>query len=251
MKYLIFTIACFFSLSLNASDKADSLFTLGNEYYQSGDYEKAIATYLKVDSIGLYSPELYFNLGNAYFRSNKLGKARIYLERAALANPSDEDYIANLDYLKSMLTDKFNEVPELFLKTWLRDLVNFMNTDGWLKLSLIFFLICLSGVVLYLFFYNAVLRKAGFFGGILFLLLSIVALLFSIKQNQRQFHTHHAIIMEGSQSVRSAPRESGKDLFLLHEGSKVKLEKEVDEWVEIRVSDGRKGWIPIKAVEEI
>jgi tetratricopeptide (TPR) repeat protein len=251
MKYLIFTIACLFSLNLNASDKADSLFILGNEFYQSGDYEDAIATYLKVDSMGLYSPELYFNLGNAYFRSNKLGKARIYLERAALANPSDEDYAANLEYLKSMLTDKFDEIPELFLKTWLRDMVNVMNTDAWLKLSLIFFLLFLSGIALYFFIYHPGFRKTGFFGGILFLIFSILALLFSVKQNQRQFHTHHAIIMEASQSVRSAPRESGKDLFLLHEGTKVKLEKEVDEWIEIRVSDGRKGWIPRSVVEEI
>lgn len=251
MKYLLINIACFFSLSLFASDKADSLFTLGNEYYQSGNYEEAIEKYLLVDSMGLYSPELYFNLGNAYFRSNKLGNARVYLERAVLANPSDEDFIANLAYLKSMLTDKFDEVPELFLKTWLRDLVNLLNTDDWLKLSLVFFLIFLSGMGLYFFFYQALLRKMGFFGGILFFLLSAVALMFSLKQNQRQFHSNHAIIMEASQNVRSAPRESGKDLFLLHEGTKVKLEKEVDEWIDIRVSDGRKGWIPRKAIEEI
>jgi len=249
-KILIFILLCVGFIA-NGMNTPDSLFLRGNEYYQAGNYEKAIDSYLEIDSMGYYSPELYYNLGNTYFRSNKLGRARLYLERAVLSKPGEEDYQANLEYLKSMLPDKFDEVPELFLKTWLREIVNLTNTDGWMKIAVLFFILFIIGGLLYIFSSNLSLRRSGFYGGLLFLFIGTTTLVFSLKQNQRRFHSNHAIILEASQTVHSAPRESGKQLFVLHEGSKVKLEKELEGWIEIKVSDGRKGWIPASSAEEI
>ena len=230
---------------------ADSIFTKANRLYQDGRYEEASMLYLGIDSIGLQSAEVYFNAANAFFRSNKLGKARVYYEKALLLDPSDRDIRANLTYLESMLADRFEEVPEFFLRTWIRSFFTLWHSNTWAVISLISFTLFLAGGFLYIFTRKPVIRKTGFYASIFFIFLSIVAFGVSKYNYRMTSEPGTAVIMEGSQVVRSSPRTSGKELFILHLGTKVWLENELDGWYEIRITDGRKGWIPEATLEKI
>jgi tetratricopeptide (TPR) repeat protein len=229
----------------------DSLFNRGNELYQQEKYEEAIEAYLKVDEMGYESPALYYNTGNAYFRSNQLGKSRLFFERALLLDPSDEDIKANLEHVKSLLTDRFDVVPELFYKRWFNSLLRSYGSNTWLIFTLVFFGVFLFSASAYVFSPSIRIKKSGFYSGIIMFLLTLITFIFSSRQYYYQKDPDTAIVMEGSLVVKSAPRESGKDLFILHEGAKVWKENSVGEWTEIRISDGREGWVRLNAIEEI
>lgn len=236
---------------LEANPEVDTLFDQANKLYQQSEYENAISLYSKIDSLGYKSSEVYFNMANSYFRSNKLGKARLYYERALLISPSDADINANLEFLESMLTDRFDMVPEFFLKTWLRKIILGLHPNKWMIISLILFTLFLFGGLVYIFLKSVSIRRIGFFVGIMAFFLSILSFGLSFISYHKVSKPLTAVIMEGGQVIKSAPRQSGKELFILHLGSKVYIENSIDTWKEIRISDGRKGWVPAESIEGI
>ncbi len=236
---------------LEASPEVDTLFNQANKLYQQSEYEKAIGFYSKIDSLGYKSSEVYFNMANSYFRSNKLGKARLYYERALLISPSDEEINANLEFLESMLTDRFDMVPEFFIKTWLRKVILGLHPDKWMIISLILFTLFLIGGLIYIFIKSIAIRRIGILVAIVAFFLSTFSFGLSFISYQKVSEPLTAVIMEGGQVVKSAPRQSGKELFILHLGSKVYIENSIDTWKEIRISDGRKGWVPAESIEGI
>ena len=229
----------------------DSLFQEANSDYKAGNFESAIGKYLRIDSAGYQSATLYYNTANAYFRSNKIGEARLFYERALLLDPGDEDIQSNLMFLKELLTDRFDEVPELFIKRWFIGFVNIFNTNGWFIISSALFLLAIISFIFYIFGKKLNIRRLGFYLGLGSIVLSIFSLYISYKQWKHIDEPGAAVVIESSGSVKSSPRQSGKDLFILHEGTKVWVENELDQWTEIRISDGRKGWITEETIEKI
>ncbi len=229
----------------------DSLYYNANKLYQEGRFEESITTYDSIVSSGFESSSLYFNLGNAYFRSNKLGKARLYYEKSLKLNPGDEDAKANLAYLETLLADRFEEVPELFLKKWIRNIVSSLSPDQWSFISIISFLLSVGAILIYLLFRRISVRKTGFFSSVFLLLISISGFFASARQNKLVKNPDSAVVTDLSVSVKSSPRETGTGLFILHEGTKVWLEDNTAGWREIRLSDGRKGWLPEESIEVI
>jgi tetratricopeptide (TPR) repeat protein len=229
----------------------DSLYYAANDKYQEGKYEESIELYQKIISEGYESPSLYFNLGNAYFRSNKLGKSRTYYEKALKLDPNNEDVITNLEYLKKILVDKFEDIPELFLKTWIRSLISLRNSDQWALISMISFVFAAFLYSLYLLFRKRSLRKTGFYGGTSLLLIALLSFIFSWKQRNTEIIPSSAVVIDYLVNVKSTPSNTGTDLFVLHEGARVWLEDKAGEWQEIKLSDGRKGWLPSATIENI
>lgn len=250
MKRLLIILLFFSGTSLMAQNP-DSLFNKANDYYQKGDFEAAISTYLKIDSMGYHSADLYYNTGNAYFRSNKLGKARLWYERAALLKPNNDDIQNNLAYTESLLTDRFDEVPHIFFVRWYNNIVSDLSPGSWTIISLILFAFATAGFLVYIFTRQVRYRRTGFYTGLVIFLLSMVALMFAVRRDNQIRRPGTAIIMSSSQTVKSAPRESGKDLFVLHEGTRVHVDNALEGWDEITISDGRKGWIPSNSLEDI
>ena len=241
-----------FLLSLGSLSAApDSLYFRANENYQSGEFEAAIKLYMKVIENGYESSALYYNLGNSFFRSNKLGKAKVNYEKALKLDPRNEDARANLAFTETLVVDKFEDVPEIFIKKWIKAFANLSNSDGWALTSILTFILTLLLFSFYLLLRNMSLRKYGFYGGIIFLFISVSAFFFSWKQRQNELIPSAAIVIEPLVNVKSTPRETGTDLFVLHEGAKVWLEDEAGGWQEIRLSDGRKGWLPVITIENI
>lgn len=219
--------------------------------YVRGDYHQAVVLY---DSLLLngVSPELYYNLGNTYYRLDDITHAILNYERALELAPGDNDIRFNLQMARSKTIDKIVPESEMFFVTWYHSLVNMANVDGWAVIALSMLSLAIMLVLLYLFASAIWLRKIGFFGAFFALLLFLISNLFAWQQKQEHFESKDAIIIESAVPVKSTPAENGTDLFILHEGTKVTIvDNSMREWKEIRVADGKQGWLETKQIENI
>lgn len=221
----------------------DSLFNAANQLYEREAYEAALETYHAVILAGQESADLYYNMGNAAFRSNSIGHAVLYYEKALKMDPSHEDAAHNLDFVSRYRTDAFEEVPVLFISAWISAFVQLFPEHIWSILAMIFFVIILSGIVLYLYSRSVFLKKLGFISALTALLLFTVSLSSAIGRHREIVNPDSGIILAPSVVVRSSPSESGTELFILHEGTKIDVNEEVGGWQNIRLVDGREGWI--------
>jgi len=228
---------------LSDRELPDSLFLRANGLYQEGDYESALASYRKVLEAGFESSDLYYNMGNAAFRSNNIGYAILYYEKALKLDPFHEDAFHNLEFVSRYRVDTFEQVPRLFISNWIQKLVSIFPEHTWSILSLLFFVLILASVVVYLFARKLTIKKTGFFSALIGLLLFSIALLSGIAQHRSIIHPDAGIILSPSVVVKSTPSESGTELFILHEGTRVELNERVAGWRNIRVVDGREGWV--------
>lgn len=221
----------------------DSLYRVANKLYQLGQYEQALERYNAVIVSGKESADLYYNMGNAAYRSNSIGHAILYYEKALKLEPTHQDALHNLDYVSRYRLDSFEQVPVLFLRTWIEGFVRLFPERIWSILAMVFFIIILSAVLFYLFSRSMLAKKLGFISGMAALLLFVITLSTAINRHRDIVNPDSGIILAPSVVVRSSPSESGTELFILHEGTKIEVNEEVSGWQNIKVVDGREGWI--------
>ena len=198
------------------------------------------------------SSDIYYNLGNCYYRMDDMTRAVLNYERALLLSPGDRDVRLNLQLARSKTIDKIVPESEMFFVTWYRSLVNLMSVDGWARTAIVSLVVALILALLYLFSDRIWLRKLGFFGSILLLLTFALSNLFAYQQKQALVHRSGAIIIHSAVNVKSTPAHNGTDLFILHEGTKVTItDDSMNDWKEIRVADGKEGWLQTKDIEII
>ena len=219
--------------------------------YVRGQYQQAIADYEALLKQG-GSAELYYNLGNAYYRTENVTKAVLNYERALLLSPGDRDIRFNLQIARSKTIDKIVPESEMFFITWYHALVNLMSVDAWARVALISLALVIVLLLVYLFASRIWLRKVGFFCGLVLLVLFVLSNIFAWQQKQNLLFRKGAIIMEPSVTVKSTPAKNGTDLFILHEGTKVSItDSSMRGWLEIRIADGKEGWVERNKLEEI
>ena len=225
--------------------------TEADSAYARGEFQQAIKDYEALLKQGA-SADLYYNLGNAYYRSENITRAVLNYERALLLSPGDRDIRFNLQIAQAKTIDKIVPESEMFFFTWYRALVNLMSVDGWASVALVSLALVIILLLVYLFSERVWLRKVGFFGGILMLLLFVLSNIFAWQQKQNLLFRKGAIVMTPTISVKSTPASNGTDLFILHEGTKVVItDSSMKDWREIRIADGKEGWIESKHLEEI
>lgn len=225
--------------------------TEADSAYARGEFQQAIKDYEALLKQGA-SADLYYNLGNAYYRSENITRAVLNYERALLLSPGDRDIRFNLQIAQAKTIDKIVPESEMFFFTWYRALVNLMSVDGWASVALVSLALVIILLLVYLFSERIWLRKVGFFGGILMLLLFVLSNIFAWQQKQNLLFRKGAIVMTPTISVKSTPASNGTDLFILHEGTKVVItDSSMKDWREIRIADGKEGWIESKHLEEI
>lgn len=229
----------------------DKTWEQANSYYQKGEYTSAIMLYEELLSKNEHSAEVYYNLGNAYFKNNNLGKSILNFNRALLLDPANEDTQHNLLLAKTRTIDKIEPIPQFFLKTWIIDFGGIMGTNAWTIAALVFLGLTLSGVILWLISSTLVLRKAGFYTALLAMLITLTSFLYASGGYNAQVNSTDAIITNTATAIKSGPDASSKDLFLLHEGTRVTILDQVQGWSQIRIEDGNKGWIQTNAIEKI
>ena len=230
----------------------DSLWNAANGAYAEGRWADAVKDYEMISGMGLESAALYCNTGDAYFKDGNVPMAILYYERALKLDPSYEDARYNLDLMNSVIQDRIDPVPEFILKVWAREVCYIMDSDAWAVCFLIFFALTLAMVLLFLLAPTAGGRRTGFFTGIVTLMLAAFSMGFSLWQKKDYRSADEAVIMRPVASVKSSPSaEASTDLFILHEGAKVRILDEVGRWMNIELADGRQGWLPAEDMEII
>ena len=219
--------------------------------YVRGEYQQAIKDYEQLLRQGV-SADIYYNLGNAYYRTENMTRAVLNYERALLLSPSDRDIRFNLQMARSKTIDKIVPEQEMFFFTWYRSLINLASVDGWARLSLISLVLAIVLALLYLFSEQIWLRKVGFFGAAFMLILFAGSNLFAHQQKQQLINHSGAIVTAPAVNVKSTPAKQGTDLFILHEGTKVTVtDATMKEWKRIHLADGKEGWVETSQIEFI
>ena len=239
------------SMNIQAKD-LDSLWTAGVQAYTDGKFSDASAAWTSIEESGQKSAKLYYNLGNAWFKQGNYPKAILNYERALRLDPSYSDARYNLEFTSNFVQDKIEPVPEFILKSVARKVCYVMGSNAWAVIFLVLLAAALVMGLLFLLGSSVGKRRVGFYCGIVLLLLSAGALSFSIWQKSDSVKTDTAIVMSPVSSVKSSPSSgSSKDLFVIHEGTKVTILDEVGSWKNIALADGRQGWITSNELEVI
>jgi len=247
-RYFITILTIFFAATVFAQG---DLIQKANEHYTKEEFTKAIDGYNQILMAGIESPELYYNLGNAYYKTNQFTLAILNYERAKLLAPDDEDIEFNLLVANQKVVDSIQELPGIFIVRWWNSLINSQTTDSWAVLSIIGFILFLTLVGLYFFARSGDVKRVSFWAGCFLIVFTIFSWSFAARQKSRLVNHSFAIVMQPTVTVKSSPSEKGTNLFVIHEGLKVRITDKLGDWVEIRLADGNKGWLLIESIERI
>lgn len=245
--FLISIMLACVSLMQAAITKADA-----DALYEKGNYEEAAAAYESLLKVEGLAAEVYYNLGNCYYKLDKIPFAVLNYERALLLDPGDGDIRANLALARGKTVDKVVPPSEMFFVTWWRDLTNCMSMDSWTIVGFSAFILMLIGILVYRFVPLLLARKIGFYSAMFLFALVIIANFAAFSQHRDLTHRNTAVILAPSVVVKSSPSDRSTDLFLIHEGSKVEiLDNSMKEWMEVKFEEGKQGWIPVNVAEII
>ncbi|MCG8409780.1 MAG: tetratricopeptide repeat protein [Bacteroidales bacterium] len=251
MKKLIFFIVSISSVICVNAQNPESLMEKANNLFVEGKYEQALEVYNSILNEGYESTDLYYNIGNTYYKQKGIAKAILNYERALLLDPNNEDVKYNLELCNRLVVDQIEILPVFFITAWVRSFRNLFSSNVWAYISMITFAIALIFISFYLYSKGVGFKKLSFWLGFVLVLLSLSSFIFSKSQKERIINGRTAIIISPSVTVKSAPDTSGTDLFVIHEGTKVIIEDKISDWSEIKLSDGSKGWLNKKDLEPI
>jgi tetratricopeptide (TPR) repeat protein len=229
----------------------DALWEEANAAYYANDFASASALYDSIERSGMVSAKLYYNKAGALFKMGKLGESILYYNKAQRLAPADADIAHNLAVANSYTRNRIEPVPEFFLKRWMGSVEAIMGGDGWAWLSVALFACVLAGALLYFLPLGHRTRKTGFYGSLAALLLLIFAFSFARRDRNETLHPSGGIVTSASAAVKSSPDNSGKDLFLLYEGDRVRVLDAMNGWNEITVVNSNRGWIRSSALTMI
>lgn len=221
------------------------------QLYREGKYQEAAELYQKILDGGQESAELYYNLGNACYKMGENTRAIINYERALLLDPADGMARYNLRKARQAVVDKIDVLPELFLVRWYKELVTCLSADQWGYVSVGMFMLFLVMAALFFYSGRVGIKKTGFIVGIIAFVLTLSAVFFAMKQERRMTVRDEAVVVTPSVTVKGAPDLSGTDLFLIHEGLKVRVVGQLGDWYNIRLADGNEGWVAKSDLEKI
>jgi tetratricopeptide (TPR) repeat protein len=248
-KYLI--VILFLLPSLSFATDPETTISKANKAYTDGFFDNAIELYKNIISSGYESVDLYYNLGNACYKQNDIASAILYYEKAHKLDPGNEDVNFNLKIANTKITDKIEAIPEMFYKRWYRKLIETYSVDKWSKTGLVFLCLGLIAGLFYFVSRTLIIRKTGFWLGIVFILISLFSFLFAWQSYDDIMHRKEAIIFTPTVTIKSSPDEKSVDLFVLHEGAKVELIDNIGTWYEIRIANGSVGWLDASAIQRI
>lgn len=216
--------------------------------YSDGEFTKAITLYEEIISMYGESAQIYYNLGNSYYRAGEVAPAILSYERALLLEPGDADIRFNLQMAKQRTVDRIEPVGVFFLTRWFKAIENKGTADFWAKLAIGCFILFIGCLTLFFFSRWIRLKKLGFYVGLVLLVIIIFANIFGYNQKDELVNRRGAIVFSPTVTVKSSPDVSGTDLFLIHEGTKVFIQSSLGDWYEIELEDGNKGWMPGKDI---
>ena len=223
--------------------------------YRDMNYAESIKLYeahiAKSKSVNQESAQLYYNLGNAYFRDNQVAKAIVNYERALIINPGDSDIRHNLRFAKTRIEDKIDSADNLFINKWVRSLQNLYSANTWAIIGIVLFILFIVAIGVYMISLRLSMRKISFYVGIVLFFVVVITNVFAFQQKRKITNRSTAIVMSASVSIYTSPDAHSQELFRLHEGAKVKIKREEGRWIEIVIANGSVGWLQKMNVEVI
>ena len=250
MKRIILFLSLILCFGQSAFSQMNAV-KLANGLYIKGDYSNAAKEYEKILSTKGVAPEIYYNLGNTFYKSNEIGRSILNYERALRLSPSFEDAKFNLELAQLKVVDNIVPSPTFFIGRWIQNLIKLMTSNQWLFISVGVFILCLVSALLFVFALSRFTRKLSFNFALVLLGISFSTMIFAgVRKGQMMNHSE-AIVMSGVISVKSSPDKSGTDLFQLHEGAKVSILSTLGTWSEIKLSNGGIGWVEQGFIEKI
>ena len=248
MKQILFIfLLSVLSLPALAVTKAEADALYGKE-----QYKKAAAAYNEILNTQGVAAEIYYNLGNCYYKLDSIPLAILNYERAYELSPGDNDIRNNLTFARGKTADKVVPPSKMFFVTWWNNFTHLQSVDAWAQQAIVLFIIALISLLVYFLSFNIRVRKISFTIGVLLMMVVILHNLAAYSQNSEIRDHAAAIVMAPAVSVKSSPSHNSTDLFLIHEGSKVEiLDQSMKGWIEVKFEEGKQGWIPSKTVEII
>ena len=225
--------------------------SLADSAYIRNDFTTAIQIYEMILRTG-ESADIYYNLGNSYYKIGDIAKAILNYERALILKPANKDIRSNLEIARAKTVDKVTDVPELFFITWLKSITNSMGIQSWAIIAISFFLLFIVSIYFFFFSTKIVARKTFFILALFFLVFCVIANISAAFQRKVRLNRMNAIIISPSVTIRSTPNDNGTSLFILHEGRKVFIKDDsMKDWKEIQLEDGNVGWVKKNDLEVI
>ena len=250
MKKIVYIIIFLIAFTGN-SQSENSIFKEANTFYKENNFERAIGLYLSIEEQGLESSELFFNLGNSYYKQNKVAPAIYYFEKALKLNPKNKDAIINIVFAKRMKIDVIEELPKTFIQKLSKNIIQKLAFDSWAILAVItsFF----ASILFLLYHFSSTTRKklVYFNFSIFFAFVLIITTIFAFKSYDIDKKDRPAIIFSTKVEIKNAPTLTSDEVFELHEGTKVQILDELDNWKKIKIADGKEGWIIATHLKEI
>ena len=233
------------------SQDAAILFQNANTLYQEGSYAEAAALYHEIEQMDMQSGQLFYNLGNCYYKLDQIGKSVLYYERARLLIPNDEALLFNLDLTALKVVDKITPREDFILSRIFRNVIYLLPRIWHLRIMLALYIVLMSALILWILSRSRRVRVAAFRVSTLLAIVALAVLILFIARLRHDAQSVEAVIMADKVDVMSAPGGEGVDLFSLHEGTKVRIDNKTDQWVEIVLADGKVGWVIQSVLEEI
>lgn len=252
MKYSVYLLFFLFLVTGSCfAQPPQELFQQANEAFQQKKYEQAVALYEQVLDAGYRSAELEYNLGNAYYRQEIIGKAILHYERALVLSPNDADIRHNLEVARKQVNSEIEPLPAFFLHRWWENIRNLAGAGVWGIIALVLWWAGFAGLAVWLFGGSRKQKKVGFFGGLVCILISLLPYSLAISREQFETNTSLAIVLEPTATLRSAPDDTSTDLEQLFEGTRVKLQERLGEWWQVKLENGNTGWLKNEVLEQI
>ena len=224
------------------------IWDLANEAYANQNFEEAIEYYQSLEEEGMVSANLYYNLGNSFFKTGKIGKSILYYEKALKITPNNEDVLHNLEFANQLTVDNVEAVPALFFVEWWKSLTALFNSNKWASLSLTFWWM---GFLLLAIYFLWIRKKWLSIPAYALLVAAIFSFIFSNSRYQQEYSENFAIMVKNSAQIKNAPDKNSSNQFVIHEGIKVEITDAVNEWAKIKLEDGKVGWIEIEKLKVI
>jgi tetratricopeptide (TPR) repeat protein len=251
MKNKIYSLFIALIVCLNVQAVGEFNLDKADVAYTAGEFNNALEIYNSALEKGYESADLYYNVANCYFRKGELAASILNYERALKLDPSHDDAKHNLEFAQTRTVDKIDSLGTVFLVDWWNAIANMTSADAWAWIAISLFVVMLVALSLYIFVRKMWVRKVGFSVAIVALFFTIISILCAYTRYEVETSKSEAIVFSQTVTIKSSPDSSGNDLFILHEGTKVKIKSTLGEWVEVSTLDGNSGWMPANAIEII
>lgn len=237
--------------TVEASSKGEDLFLKATEAYNSGDFQQAVSLYEEIIKGGEHSPAVYFNLGNAHYKLGEIGPSIYYYEKALLLSPGDPEILNNLGFAQNMTLDAIQSLPQTDLMRVYNQWVYTMDLNQWSYTGIVLMFLFVGGFIFFKVAQRPNIKRIVFISSFVLLLLSLISTSFAYMQYRDYLSDRPAIVFSEEVIVRSEPNDSAAEAFRLHEGTKVQLQEELNNWQKVRLVDGQLGWLPSGSIKII